>query len=126
MMRRKSTRKLVVALRKTSAERSLSLAVREVRGEGNHVGIIIEDPNGGRGVCLVIDDRGEVSRAVRRRLKEVLADRAADGAISAPCREAVVAALAEAGIAGRERKEGLFELARREFRSERVKVALVR
>lgn len=72
MMRRKSTRKLVVALRKTSAERSLSLAVREVRGEGNHVGIIIEDPNGGRGVCLVIDDRGEVSRAVRRRLKEVL------------------------------------------------------
>lgn len=126
MMRRKSTRKLIRTLRTASAERGLNLMVREGCGEGNHVGLIIEDPSAGRGVCLVIDGRGEVSRAVLRRLKEVLADRAADGAISVPCREAVVAALTEAGMAGRERKEGLFELARREFRSERVKAALVR
>lgn len=126
MMRRKSTRKLIRALRKASTERGLNLVVRQARGAGTHVGLFIEDPNGGRGMCLVIDGRGEVSRAVRRRLNEVLADRAAGGAISAPCGEAVAAALTEAGIAGRERKEGLFELAQREFRSERVKAALVR
>lgn len=124
-MRRRSLESFIKALRKRSADQGVSLAVEEVRGKGNHVRLVIEDPRGGRGMCFVINGCGQISPAVQRRIKAAMANRAAGGGVSIPAREAMEAALAEAGRPEAEHKEDLFDMARREFCSERVRAALV-
>lgn len=124
-MRRRGTRKFVTVLRKELADQGVRLAVEAARGRGNHVRLVIEDPKGRRGLCLVINGCGEISPGVQRRIKAAMAERTARGAVSTRCCEAVEAALTEAGRAEGERKEDLFDMARREFCSERVRAALV-